>query len=400
MNPYLETLEDYPFERLAALLAGVPTPPGVSPIKLSIGEPRHPPPAFVVEALADPKLLVSSLGAYPATRGEEALREATAAWAMRRFELRPHTLTAERHVLPVSGTREALFSFGQAVLSGQSGATAVLPNPFYQIYEGSALLRGAKPFYVACDANTAFKPDFSAVPETVWQRCELVYLCSPGNPTGAVLTEPELCSLIDLADRYHFVIAADECYSEIYFDEAAPPSGLLGACARLGRDDYRRCVVFHSLSKRSNLPGLRSGFVAGDAELLSAYYRYRTYEGCALPQHVQHVSALAWGDETHVLANRRHYRDKFERVTALLPSCLDASIPEAGFYYWARTPEPDEAFTRALFETTHVTVLPGTYLGRGAGASNPGTGRVRMALVAELEECVEAAERIAGFMQA
>jgi N-succinyldiaminopimelate aminotransferase len=370
----------------------------MTPIKLSIGEPKHHPPAFVVEALGNPELLISSLGAYPATRGEEALREAIAGWATRRFGLGPRTLTATHHVLPVSGTREALFSFGQAVLSGRAGATALMPNPFYQIYEGSALLRGAEPCFVRCAASTSFKPDFDAISTDAWQRCELVYLCSPGNPTGAVLTEHELQSLIELADRYDFVIAADECYTEIYFDEATPPPGLLGACARLGRDDYRRCVVFHSLSKRSNLPGLRSGFVAGDADILAAYYRYRTYEGCALPQHVQHVSTLAWGDEEHVVENRRQYREKFERVTPALPSSLNVTIPEAGFYYWAETPGADEDFTRALFESTNVTVLPGTYLGRGAGAANPGTGRVRMALVAELEECLEAAERIAGFV--
>lgn len=404
MNPYLDRLQDYPFERLNALLADASAPAGLSPIKLSIGEPQHPPPDFVVDALRDPALLRRSLGGYPATRGEEALREAVAGWATRRFALTPGTLTAGRHVLPVMGTREALFSFGQAALSGRSGSLALMPNPFYQIYEGAALLRGAVPYFLSCDPDNSFRPDFDGVPADVWRRCELLYLCSPGNPTGAVLDEATLSKLVDFADRFDFVIAADECYSEIYFDADRPPPGLLGACARLGRDDYRRCIVFHSLSKRSNLPGLRSGFVAGDADILARYYRYRTYEGCALPLHTQQVSATAWSDEAHVEANRQRYREKFTAVTPLLPPELEATVPEAGFYYWARTPGPDEAFTRALFEATHITVLPGTYLGRSGGPGdaasrgNPGSGRIRMALVAEPDTCVEAARRLAAFV--
>jgi N-succinyldiaminopimelate aminotransferase len=396
MNARIDRLQAYPFERLNALKAGVEPITDAAHIALSIGEPKHPPPRFIIDALRDEALLAGGLGGYPATRGGDALRAAIAAWATRRFHLPGSTLTPARHVLPVNGTREALFSFAQATLSGAAGAMVVMPNPFYQIYEGAALLAGAEPHYVPCPPEAGLKPDFASVPASVWERCELLYTCSPGNPTGAVMTIDELKALIELAERYDFVIAADECYSEIYFDEAHPPAGLLDAAAQLGRDDYARCVVFHSLSKRSNLPGLRSGFVAGDAALLERYFLYRTYHGCAMPGHVQAVSALAWADEAHVVENRAAYRRKFEVITPLLAEVWPLQIPEAGFYYWAETPIDDEAFARRLFQRCNVTVLPGTYLARERDGRNPGRRHVRMALVASLAECEDAAARIAS----
>ncbi len=400
MNPRLSALQAYPFERLNALKANLKPATEAAHIALSIGEPKHAPPDFIVEALQDNGLLRQGLGGYPATRGSDELRSAIADWATQRFDLKPDTLTAEQHVLPVNGTREALFSFAQAVLSGSADSVVVMPNPFYQIYEGAALLGGAQPWYVPCPAENGLLPDFDSVPEAVWRRTELLYLCSPGNPTGAVVDLSGLKRLIELADRFDFIIAADECYSEIYFDESQPPAGLLEACAKLGRDDYRRCVVFHSLSKRSNLPGLRSGFVAGDARILAQYYQYRTYHGCAMAGHVQAVSAMAWRDEAHVTANRALYREKFTQVTPVLQQVLDVQIPQAGFYYWPATPTDDETFAQRLFEQCHITVLPGTYLGRqptaetGGAGPNPGSGRIRMALVASLDECLQAAERI------
>jgi N-succinyldiaminopimelate aminotransferase len=396
MNPHLDALLPYPFERLAALKAGVVSTGPTPHIALSIGEPKHAPPPFLVDALADRTRLVEGLGGYPATRGSDALRAAIAAWLERRFVLANVRVDPARHVLPVAGTREALFSFAQAVLSGRPGSVCAMPNPFYQIYEGAALLRGATPWYVACP-GPEFQPDFDAVPDDVWRACELLYICSPGNPCGAILPLETLDRLIELADRHDFVIAADECYSEIYRDESSPPPGLLQACARMGRNDFRRCIVFHSLSKRSNLPGLRSGFVAGDATLLERYYLYRTYHGCALPGHVQEASRLAWSDEAHVVANRALYRAKFAAVTQTLEG-LGCRHPDGGFYYWPATPVDDETFARELFRRENVTVLPGSYLARDAAGTHPGRNRVRMALVASLEECVEAACRIARFV--
>jgi N-succinyldiaminopimelate aminotransferase len=395
MNPHLQALEAYPFERLNALKAGVTPPPDHPPVMLSIGEPRHAPPGFVLDLLIERAALARDLAAYPATRGSGELRAAIAEWLTRRFAA---TVDPERQVLPVAGTREALFSFGQATLSGRSDAVVVLPNPFYQIYEGAALLRGAQPYFVNCSADTGFLPDYRAVPEAVWRRCELVYLCSPGNPTGATLDRETLCWLMELADRHDFLIAADECYSEIYLDESAPPMGLLQAATLAGRDDFRRCVVFHSLSKRSNLPGLRSGFVAGDAAVLDRYYRYRTYQGCALPNHVQRASAAAWQDEAHVRDNRAAYRRKFAAVTPILAPLLELYEPQGGFYHWARTPGDDETFTRALFAARNVTVLPGTYLARHAHGTNPGKGYVRIAWVAPEQDCVAAARQIAAWL--
>jgi len=394
VNPHLERLQPYPFERLEALKAGVQPPAGTAPVMLSIGEPKHPPPDFVVAALADADALSRDLAGYPATRGSLELRESIAAWIARRFHA---AADPETQVLPVAGTREALFSFAQAVLSGSGDAMVILPNPFYQIYEGATLLRGAAPYFVDCTAATGFRPDYRAVPDAVWQRCELLYLCSPGNPTGMNLGQDTLEWLLAQADRYDFVIAADECYSEIYFDEAAPPVGLLQAAAAAGRDDFSRCIVFHSLSKRSNLPGLRSGFVAGDAALLAGYYTYRTYQGCALPNQVQRVSAAAWADEAHVIANREAYRRKFAAVTPILREALDFSDPDGAFYHWAATPGDDETFARGLFRATNITVLPGTYLARDSHTGNPGKGRVRIAWVAPEDDCVAAARAIASF---
>ncbi len=393
MNPDLNRLQPYPFEKLAKLKAGI-TPPALPHIALSIGEPKHASPAFVRQTLIDH---LDHLATYPTSKGLPELRGAMAAWCERRFQL--EKLDAETQILPCAGTREALFAFAQMVVDRSKPAPLVLcPNPFYQIYEGAAYLSGAEPWFVNCVVDNNFQPDFDAVPEDVWKRCQLLYLCSPGNPTGAVLDAATLTKLIELADRHDFVIAGDECYSEIYFDEAQPPLGLLQLCQQIGRDDYRRCVVFHSLSKRSNLPGLRSGFVAGDAQLLQKFLLYRTYHGCALPVHVQLASIAAWNDEVHVRENRALYRQKFDAVLQILGDRLDVTKPDAGFYLWAGTPCDDTEFARGLFAQQNVTVLPGQFLAREANGVNPGANRIRMALVATVDECVEAAQRIRRFV--
>ncbi|MCF6756822.1 succinyldiaminopimelate transaminase [Pseudomonas balearica] len=396
MNDALNLLQPYPFEKLRALLAGAQPPADKRPIALSIGEPKHRSPEFVARALADN---LEQLAVYPTTLGLPALREAIAGWAERRFGLAAGAVDPARQVLPANGTREALFSFTQAVVNRADEGLVVSPNPFYQIYEGAALLAGAQPHYLPCLAENGFNPDFDAVPTDVWQRCQILFLCSPGNPTGALVPLETLKRLIALADEHDFVIAADECYSELYFDEANPPAGLLSACAALGRHDFKRCVVFHSLSKRSNLPGLRSGFVAGDADILKAFLLYRTYHGCAMPVHVQLASAAAWNDEIHVRANRELYRAKFEAVLQILEPVLDVARPDGGFYLWPKTPIDDQRFTRELFEQEHVTVVPGSYLSREVEGLNPGADRVRMALVAPLAECIEGAERIRAFIE-
>lgn len=396
MNDALNLLQPYPFEKLRALLAGAQPPADKRPIALSIGEPKHRSPEFVARALADN---LEQLAVYPTTLGLLALREAIAGWAERRFGLAAGAVDPARQVLPVNGTREALFSFTQAVVNRADEGLVVSPNPFYQIYEGAALLAGAQPHYLPCLAENGFNPDFDAVPTDVWQRCQILFLCSPGNPTGALVPLETLKRLIALADEHDFVIGADECYSELYFDEANPPAGLLSACAALGRHDFKRCVVFHSLSKRSNLPGLRSGFVAGDADILKAFLLYRTYHGCAMPVHVQLASAAAWNDEIHVRANRELYRAKFEAVLRILEPVLDVVRPDGGFYLWPKTPIDDQRFTRELFEQEHVTVVPGSYLSREVEGLNPGADRVRMALVAPLAECLEGAERIRAFIE-
>jgi N-succinyldiaminopimelate aminotransferase len=395
MNNALQQLQPYPFEKLRALLGAVTANPDKRPIALSIGEPKHKSPEFVARTLADN---LDQMAVYPTTAGIPALREAIAKWCERRFSVPTGWLDATKHVLPVNGTREALFAFTQAVVNRSDDGLVVSPNPFYQIYEGAAFLAGATPHYLPCLAEHGFNPDFDAVSADVWDRCQILFLCSPGNPTGALIPLETLKNLIALADKHDFVIAADECYSELYFDETAPPAGLLTACAELGRRDFKRCVVFHSLSKRSNLPGLRSGFVAGDAEILKAFLLYRTYHGCAMPVQTQLASIAAWNDEDHVRTNRTLYREKFDAVLAILSPVMDVQRPGGGFYLWPSVGTDDAKFCRDLFVTQHVTVVPGSYLSRDVEGFNPGAGRVRMALVAPLEECIEAAERIRDFV--
>ena len=396
MNPNLERLHPYPFEKLAKLKAGISVPEHLAPISLGIGEPKHPSPAFVKQVIADN---LDKLANYPTTKGLDELREAIANWASRRFQLAEGTLDPAKHVVPVNGTREGIFALVQAVVDSSKPATVVSPNPFYQIYEGAAFLAGADPVYLPCDASNGFIPDFDAVPESVWKDCQILFLCSPGNPSGAVIPRETLVKVIELADRHDFLIASDECYSELYPDEANPPEGLLQTCAAIGRHDFKRCVVFHSLSKRSNLPGLRSGFVAGDAEVLASYLKYRTYHGCAMPVHNQLASIAAWNDEDHVRENRAAYRAKFEAVVPILREVMNVDFPDAGFYLWPETPMSDETFARELSAQQNVHVLPGRYLSRTVDGHNPGENRVRMALVAPLEECVEAARRIVEFVK-
>ncbi|TIC79041.1 succinyldiaminopimelate transaminase [Crenobacter intestini] len=389
MNPDLDRLQPYPFQRLRALLAGARPNGQLAHVNLSIGEPKHPTPALLTDALVGN---LDGLSAYPATLGSDALREACAGWAFRRYGV---TLDAAREVLPVNGSREALFSFVQAVVDRSRDAVVISPNPFYQIYEGAALLAGAQPFYVNCTAGNSFLPDWSAVDEATWQRTQLVIVCSPGNPTGAVMDLEDWRELFALSDRYGFVIASDECYSEIHF--GTPPLGGLEAAHKLGRG-YQRLVMFTSLSKRSNAPGLRSGFVAGDAQILERFLLYRTYHGSAMSLPVQAASIAAWGDEAHVGANRDAYQAKFDAVLPLLEGALEVSRPDASFYLWAKVPvDDDAAFARALFEEAHVTVLPGSFLARDAHGGNPGRGYIRIALVAPLAECTEATHRIARF---
>ncbi|MBD3898539.1 succinyldiaminopimelate transaminase [Halomonas sp. ML-15] len=396
MNPDLDALKPYPFEKLAALKADVTPPAGLTPVPLTIGEPQHAPYPAALEALVAHQ---QEMARYPATTGMPELRQTIAAWATRRFGLAG--LDPEAQVLPVNGTREAIFAFVQAALDRTRPAKVVVPNPFYQIYEGAALLAGGEPLYLDCRPEHGFRPNLDAVPADTWREVQIVFLCSPGNPTGAVTPLADFQRLLALADEFDFLIASDECYSELYLDEAAPPPGLLQACAALGRHDYRRCLVFHSLSKRSNLPGLRSGFVAGDAALIAPFKRYRTYHGCAMSLPLQHASIAAWQDEAHVRANRDAYREKFTAVTEILAPVMDFPAPEASFYLWPAVPGgDDEAFTRALFAEEHVSVLPGSYMGRvGADGSNPGSGRVRLALVAELETTIEGARRLRRFIE-
>ncbi|WP_028536060.1 succinyldiaminopimelate transaminase [Paludibacterium yongneupense] len=390
MNPLLKKLQPYPFQRLRALLAGTVPSKDKAAINLSIGEPKHPTADVICQTLTRS---LDGLARYPATLGSVELRAAAASWAGRRYGIE---LDPEREVLPVNGSREALFAFAQTVIDPAANSIVISPNPFYQIYEGAALLAGAEPFYVNCLPENRFQPDWSTVPETVWQRTALVFVCSPGNPTGAVMDLDDWRRLFDLSDRYGFVIASDECYSEIHFGK--PPLGGLEAARSLGRD-FRRLVMFTSLSKRSNAPGLRSGFVAGDAALLEAFLLYRTYHGSAMSPAVQAASQAAWNDENHVEANRAAYIEKFDAVTPLLSSVLQVERPDASFYLWARVPGGDDAaFARELFEQEHVTVLPGSVLARDAHGCNPGRGYIRIALVAPLEECLQAAQRIRQFV--
>ncbi len=393
MNPHLSQLHPYPFEKMAGLLAGLSPPPGVKPISLSIGEPAHPAPEVAMKALRNNLNLVSR---YPATRGMPELRQAISQWAVQRFQLQ--SLDAESQILPVSGTREALFAIAQTVIDPGNQPVVLMPNPFYQIYEGATLLAGAQPVYLECLPSNNYQPDLDSITDKQWQSCQLFYLCSPGNPTGAVASVEYLQKLIQLADEHNFVIVSDECYSELYPDEDSPPAGLLQACADMARHDYHRCIVFHSLSKRSSLPGLRSGFVAGDAEILRAFLKYRTYHGAAMPLHHQMASIAAWSDEAHVQVNRALYREKFDAVLNVLTPVMKGSRPEAGFYLWPETAVSGEQFCRELYVQQGVTVLPGAYIGRDCGAGNPGHKRVRIALVAPLELCIEAAERIYRYL--
>jgi len=400
MNSRLAGLQPYPFQKLAELTRDLAPPSGKSAIRLSMGEPQHAAPPFVLEAL---RANLNGLSHYPVTKGSIELRQTIARWASRRFKLDKAPLDPERHVLPCAGTREALFSIAQAVIDRRAHAeqpVVVMPNPFYQIYEGAALLAGARPYFLNTMAANNYRMDFARVPADVWQQVQLVYICSPGNPTGTVLKHADLAHILELAERHDFLIASDECYSEIYFNEDSPPPGLLQVAHDLGIADYRRCLVFHSLSKRSNLPGLRSGFVAGDGEVLEQYFQYRTYQGCALAPPTQEASISAWGDEAHVHANRDQYRAKFKAVLEILAPVMQVEMPEAGFYLWPQTPQDDETFTRDLYARENVLVLPGSYLSRDAQGANPGHQRVRLALVASLEECVEAAKRIRSYIEA
>jgi N-succinyldiaminopimelate aminotransferase len=396
VNPDLAKLQPYPFEKLRQLFAGITPPAHLKEIKLSIGEPQHGTPQFIKDALVAG---LPGLAAYPATNGSDALRKSIADWIGRRYGIPAPDAVVQ--VLPVTGSREALFAFAQCVVdASQPDALVLSPNPFYQIYEGAAYLAGAAPEFLNQVPQNGFATDFRSVPADVWRRVQLAYVCSPGNPTGKVMTLDEWRTLFELSDEHGFVIAADECYSEIYFDEAAPPLGGLQAARQLGRDDYRNLVMFSSLSKRSNVPGMRSGFVAGDAAVLKKFWLYRTYHGCAMNPAVQHASAAAWHDEAHVVENRRLYQEKFARVTPLLTPHLDTRQPDAGFYLWAsiaRYSMTDTDFARELHRQYNVTVLPGSYLAREAGGVNPGAGFIRIALVAGIDECLEAARRITDF---
>jgi N-succinyldiaminopimelate aminotransferase len=395
MNPGLARLQSYPFERLRALLAGASPPAGLHSIALSIGEPRHAPPAFVIEAL---RASLSQLDSYPATRGLPQLRAAMAAALQRRFVPAPARLDPQTMVLPVNGTREGLFALVQAVIDPGREPLVAMPNPGYQIYEGAALLAGAEPYFLNTTAAGDYLPDLEAVPSAVWRRCQLLFLCSPGNPTGKVLPLAYLRAALDLAERHDFIIAADECYADLYLDESRPSPSLLRAAAENGDPTFRRSLVFHSLSKRSSLPGLRSGLVAGDAALIERLLLYRTYHGCAMPLPVQLASIAAWSDDEHVRANRHLYQQKFRQVLPMLQPVLAMERPDGGFYLWLQIGGDDTRFARELYESTNLIVLPGSFMAREAHGENPGRGRVRISLVPELAQCLEAAGRLRQFI--
>ena len=395
MNPDLKKLQPYPFERLNALKNGcVPAVEGH--IALSIGEPKHDAPKFVLDSIIEN---LNQINRYPSTKGIPELREAITNWLTRRFKLTKDALDPEQHVLPVTGTREALFSFAQCLIDENDDALILMPNPFYQIYEGAAYLSGATPYFYNTIKENNYLPDFDSIDETTWMRCQIIYICTPGNPTGSVISKQQLIRLIELSKQYDFVIASDECYSEIYFDEDIPPTGLLEAAVACGNTNFENCIVFHSLSKRSNLPGMRSGFVAGDARLIKSYLQYRTYHGCAMPPVHQFASIEAWNDELHVQQNRALYVKKFTAVLKILAPVIPASLPDAGFYLWLNTPIDDEIFAKEIYEKQNVSVLPGSYLSRDTGDLNPGKNHVRMALVAPLDECITAANRIKKYIQ-
>ena len=394
MNGRLTRLAAYPFERLARLKAGITPPAALPHIAMSIGEPKHAPPAFVLDAL---RANLSKLDSYPVTAGLPETRQAIAEWLQRRFDVK---VSPDTMVLPVNGTREALFSFVQAVVDTSPSVAPVvaMPNPFYQIYEGAALLAGAEPVFINTFAATRFQPDLDAVPAESWKRCQVLFLCSPGNPTGSVLSLDYLRHALRLADKHDFVIASDECYADLYRDDAAPPPSLLQAALANGHSNYERCVVFHSLSKRSSVPGLRSGFVAGDPALIKPYLLYRTYHGCAMPVPTQLASIAAWNDDAHAAQNRALYREKYARVVPILAPVFDVAEPDGGFYLWPDVGRDDEVFTRELFAAQNLTLLPGSYLARDTRSGNPGNQRVRISLVAPVDECVAAAQRIRAFL--
>ena len=397
MNPNLAKLQPYPFEKLRVLFDGVNPDSAYQRIELHIGEPKHPTPEFIKRAMIG---AMAGLAQYPATAGTPALREAIAQWLQRRYHL-PKVDPATQ-ILPINGSREALFAIAQLLVETRLGGEPPLvisPNPFYQIYEGAALLAGAEPYFVNAIAENGFATDYGAVPDDVWRRVQLVFTCSPGNPSGRVMTLADWKLLFELSDRYGFVIASDECYSELYFDETLPPLGGLEAANRLGRPDFSKLLVFSSLSKRSNVPGMRSGFVAGDARLIKPFLLYRTYHGSAMSATVQTASVAAWNDETHVVENRRIYAAKFKAVRPLIQPPLVTTVPEAGFYFWVRTPIEDTRFARDFLEAYNVTVLPGSFLAREAQGSNPGRNHIRLALVAPIDECVEAAQRLGRFAE-
>ncbi len=389
MNPNLNLLQHYPFQRLRDLFKGITPNPGYSAINLSIGEPKHATPQLIKDALVDN---LAGLATYPTTLGSLALREAISSWISRRYNI--PALNPEKAILPVTGTREALFAFAQVIIDNTKSKPVIIsPNPFYQIYEGAAFLAGAEPYFLNTTPENHHAMNFENVPVEVLKRTQLAYVCSPGNPSGKVMTLSQWKTIFELSDKYGFVIAADECYSEIYFDEATPPLGALQAANQLGRD-YKNLVIFSSLSKRSNVPGMRSGFVAGDEKIIEKFTLYRTYHGCAMNPAVQAASLAAWSDETHVIENRRLYAEKFNTFTPLMSGALGVEMPDAAFYLWAKTSIPDTAFALNLFRDFNVTILPGSYLAREAHGINPGQNFVRLALVASLEECVEAANRI------
>lgn len=395
MNPRLALLHPYPFQRLSALIQDIQPTSEKELIRLSVGEPKHTPPKAALEAL---ERHIGEMGMYPSTRGGLELRQAVSDWLSTRFGV---ATDPEKHILPVSGTREALFSFCQACVDQTVAEKPIvmMPNPFYQIYEGAALLAGAKPYYLNNTEDSDYKIDFDAVPKEIWQCTQLIYVCSPGNPAGAVMQQHDYEQLLALADEHDFIVAADECYSEIYFDDDQPPVGLLQVAKAIGRTDYQRCVVFHSLSKRSNLPGLRSGFVAGNADIMAQYLKYRTYHGATLAPPAQAASVAAWSDETHVLENRKTYQEKFSAVLDILQPVLPVKAPEAGFYLWFQVPMDGEDFTKRLYEQENVLVLPGSYLSRDSGGINPGDGYIRLALVDTVEQCREAAQRLRHFIE-
>ncbi|MGA7540517.1 MAG: succinyldiaminopimelate transaminase [Steroidobacteraceae bacterium] len=403
MNPLLSRLPPYPFERLARLKAGVSAPAALEPIDMGVGEPRHEPPQEVLKTLRDN---LHRLGTYPSTVGLPELRAACARWLERRYRLPGGAVDPATMVLPVSGTREALFAFVQAALDREPGSDpaggeplVLMPNPCYQIYEGAALLAGARPHFLDTTAANGYIPDLGAVPESIWRRCQVLFLCSPGNPTGKVLSLELLRGAIALAQRYDFIIAADECYTELYLEGRSPPPGLLQASLASGCGSFERCIVFHSLSKRSSLPGLRSGFICGDPRIVARFLLYRTYHGTAMPVPTQLASVTAWQDDEYAARNRRLYQEKFERVLPILTPHLEVEKPDGAFYLWPHVGGDDERFARELYASQAVTVLPGSYLARTGPDGNPGAGRVRISLVHPVEKCVQAAERIRDFIR-